>query len=86
LKKRLASDCSRGPRAAWSHRRAIYRWEFDKGQQSLTVAVNGPLIVDDVDLVIRAALDGVGLAYLGEDRAAPYVDSGALVHVLEPWC
>jgi DNA-binding transcriptional LysR family regulator len=43
-------------------REEIYRWEFDKGQQSLTVAVNGPLIVDDVDLVIRAALDGVGLA------------------------
>jgi hypothetical protein len=47
----------------------IYRWEFDKGEQSLTVAV-GPLNVDDVDLVIRAALEGVGLAYLGEDRAA----------------
>ncbi len=52
----------------------------------LTVAVNGPLIVDDVDLVIRAALDGVGLAYLGEDRAAPHLDSGALVRVLEQWC
>jgi DNA-binding transcriptional LysR family regulator len=64
----------------------IYRWEFDKGKQSLTVAVNGPLIVDDVDLVIRAALDGVGLAYLGEDRAAPHLDSGALVRVLEHWC
>ena len=64
----------------------IYRWEFDKGKQSLTVAVNGPLIVDDVDLVIRAALDGVGLAYLGEDRAAPHLESGALVRVLEQWC
>lgn len=64
----------------------IYRWEFDKGKQSLTVAVNGPLIVDDVELVIRAALDGVGVAYLGEDRAAPYLDAGALVRVLEPWC
>jgi DNA-binding transcriptional LysR family regulator len=42
--------------------------------------------VDDVDLVIRAALDGVGLAYLGEDRAAPHLDSGALVRVLEQWC
>jgi DNA-binding transcriptional LysR family regulator len=50
------------------------------------VAVNGPLIVDDVDLVIRAALDGVALAYLGEDRAAPHLDSGALVRVLEQWC
>jgi len=48
--------------------------------------VNGPLIVDDVDLVIRAALDGVGLAYLGEDRAAPHLATGALLRVLEPWC
>jgi DNA-binding transcriptional LysR family regulator len=64
----------------------IYRWEFDKGKRSLTVAVNGPLIVDDVELVIRAALDGVGLAYLGEDRATPHLDTGALVRVLEQWC
>src|SRR2546429_4549925 len=33
----------------------VYRWEFDKGKQSLTVAVNGPLVVDDVELMIRAA-------------------------------
>jgi DNA-binding transcriptional LysR family regulator len=64
----------------------IYRWEFDKGKRSLTVAVSGPLIVDDVELVIRAALDGVGLAYLGEDRAAPHLKRGALLRVLEPWC
>jgi DNA-binding transcriptional LysR family regulator len=64
----------------------IYRWEFDKGKKSLTVAVNGQLIVDDVDLVVRAALDGVDLAYLGEDRAAPHLNSGALVRVLEQWC
>jgi DNA-binding transcriptional LysR family regulator len=64
----------------------IYRWEFDKGKQSLTVAVNGPLIVDDVNLVIRAALDGVGLAYLGEDLAAPHIERGSLVRVLESWC
>jgi DNA-binding transcriptional LysR family regulator len=64
----------------------IYRWEFDKGKQSLTVAVGGPLVVDDVELVIRAALDGVGLAYIGEDRAAPHLERGAFVRVLETWC
>jgi DNA-binding transcriptional LysR family regulator len=67
-------------------REEIYRWEFDKGKQSLSVAVGGPLVVDDVELVIRAALDGVGLAYLGEDRAAPHLERGALVRVLESWC
>jgi DNA-binding transcriptional LysR family regulator len=42
----------------------VYRWEFQKGDQSLAVAVNGPLIVDDVELTTRAAVDGVGLALL----------------------
>src|SRR5579863_1341778 len=64
----------------------VYRWEFDKGKQSLTVAVNGPLILDDVELMTRAAIDGVGLAFMSEVDAAPHVASGALVRVLEDWC
>jgi len=63
-----------------------YRWEFDKGKQSLVVAVDGPLIVDDVQLLIRAAIDGVGLTFLMEEQAAPYLSSGQLVRVLEDWC
>src|SRR5881396_1223704 len=49
----------------------VYRWEFDKGKQSLTVAVTGPLIVDDVEIMVRAAIDGVGLAFMSEERAEP---------------
>jgi DNA-binding transcriptional LysR family regulator len=64
----------------------IYRWEFDKGDQSLVVSVQGPLVVDDVDLVVRAALDGVGLAYLTDDRTDPYLAGGELVRVLADWC
>ena len=63
-----------------------YRWEFDKGKQSLTVAVDGPLVVDEVQLLIRAAVDGVGLTFLMEEQAAPYLASGRLVRVLEDWC
>lgn len=64
----------------------LYRWEFEKGRRSMSIAVNGPLIVDDVALVIRAAIDGVGLAFLGDDLAAPHLASGELMRVLEPWC
>lgn len=64
----------------------LYRWEFEKGKRSVSVAVRGSLIVDDVDLVIHAALDGAGLAYVSEDRIAPQLTSGALVRVLEDWC
>ena len=64
----------------------IYRWEFDKGKKSLSVAVNGPLIVDDVEIVIRAALDSIGLAFVGEDKVAEPLASGELIRVLEDWC
>jgi len=84
----------KSPRDLLSHRcvnfrhgsAGVYRWEFDKGHQSLTVAVNGPLIVDDVEIMIRAAIDGVGLAFMSEEHAAPHLASGALVRVLEDWC
>src|SRR5438093_5524914 len=64
----------------------VYRWEFDKGRRSLVVTVKGPLIVDEVELLIRAAIDGVGLAFLDEDRVAQHLASGALVRVLADWC
>jgi DNA-binding transcriptional LysR family regulator len=65
---------------------AIYRWEFENRKQSLVVGVAGPLVVDDVELSIRAALDGVGLAFVDDDRVAGHLESGALVRVLEDWC
>jgi DNA-binding transcriptional LysR family regulator len=64
----------------------VYRWEFEKGKKSLSVAVEGPLIVDDVEIVIRATIDGVGLAFMSEERAAPHLASGALLCVLQDWC
>jgi DNA-binding transcriptional LysR family regulator len=64
----------------------LYRWEFEKGKQSLVVGVDGPLIVDDLHLMTRAALDGVGLAFMMEEYAGPFLTSGKLVRVLEDWC
>jgi DNA-binding transcriptional LysR family regulator len=64
----------------------LYRWEFEKGRKSLSVAVNGPLIVDDVEILVRAAIDGVGLAFMSEEHAASHLASGELIRVLEDWC
>jgi DNA-binding transcriptional LysR family regulator len=64
----------------------VYRWEFDKGKKSLSVAVNGPLIVDDVETLVRAAIDGVGLAFVSDERVIPQLDRGELIRVLEDWC
>lgn len=63
-----------------------YRWEFERNGRSLAVSVSGPLSVDDAELLIRAAIDGVGLTFLLEPHAMPHIASGALVRVLEDWC
>lgn len=64
---------------------SLYRWEFEKGARSLELAVEGPLIVTDVDMALRAALDGVGIAYLFDDLVAAPLAAGALRRVLLPW-
>src|SRR5215469_6388143 len=64
----------------------IYRWEFQKGRKSMSIAVNGSLIVEDEELVLRAALDGVGFAFISEHKVASHLAAGSLVRVLEDWC
>ncbi len=64
----------------------LYRWEFSKHGQTLNVAVNGTLVLDDPELMITAALDGIGLAYGTEQHVSEHIASGKLVRVLEDWC
>jgi DNA-binding transcriptional LysR family regulator len=63
-----------------------YRWEFEKNGKAVVVAVSGPLVVDDADLMVRAAVDGLGLTFSFEEYVAPQIASGRLVRVLEDWC
>jgi DNA-binding transcriptional LysR family regulator len=49
------------------------------------VAVSGRLIVNNADLAVRAALDGLGLAYTTEATAQPFLRTGQLIRVLEDW-
>jgi DNA-binding transcriptional LysR family regulator len=63
-----------------------YAWEFERDGAALEIDVAGPLVVDDTALMIRAALDGVGLAFLFEELVADHLARGALVRVLEAWC
>jgi DNA-binding transcriptional LysR family regulator len=37
------------------------------------------LLLDELDLVIQAALDGAGMAWVAEDRITDHLPSGALV-------
>ncbi|SDP39379.1 DNA-binding transcriptional regulator, LysR family [Rhodoferax sp. OV413] len=64
---------------------AIYRWEFARHGESQQVDVQGPLTLDEPNLMLEAALAGVGLAYLTEWNVAPYLADGRLQRVLQDW-
>lgn len=64
---------------------ALLRWGFERGGEEVEVSVEGSLITNDVDLMVRAALDGVGIAYVLEDYVAPQIAEGRLVTILEDW-
>ena len=64
----------------------VYRWEFEKGRQSLTVHPQGPLVIDDSELVVEAALKGMGIGTALENSVAELIAEGRLVQVLQDWC
>jgi DNA-binding transcriptional LysR family regulator len=63
-----------------------HSWEFKKNGKALFVDLPGPLRLDDADLMIRAAIDGLGLTFSFEEYVEPQIATGALVRVLEDWC
>lgn len=67
-------------------RGGLYAWEFQKGRRKLNVHVEGQLVFNQPGAMLKAALAGVGLAYVLEDVAMPYLDDGRLERVLHDWC
>ncbi|MDQ0393424.1 LysR family transcriptional regulator [Labrys monachus] len=70
----------------WKSTGALYPWRFEGVDGAIDVDVENVLTVDDTDLLLSAARQGLGLAYLIEDLVAPFVESKELIRVLEPWC
>jgi DNA-binding transcriptional LysR family regulator len=64
---------------------AVYPWQFERDGEKLEVAVAGSVITNDLDLVVRAALDGVGVGYMLEEYMAAPIAEGRLVPLLESW-
>jgi DNA-binding transcriptional LysR family regulator len=67
-------------------RGGLYVWEFEKRGRELNVRVEGQLVLSNLGLRMKAALAGVGLAYLPEDQVLKQVLDGRLIRVLEDWC
>ncbi len=72
-------DCIR-LRSATSGR--LRDWSFQVDGETVTMPVEGRLVLTDIDAICDAAVTGMGLARLGVHHVLPYLDDGRLVRVL----
>ncbi len=64
----------------------IFNWEFARNGEAMDVEVHGPVTLDDQYLMVEAALQGCGLAYVWENWAQRHLDNGMLIRCLDDWC
>lgn len=65
---------------------ALYRWDLEQHGKSASVDVDGPMTLGNVNLMVEAALAGIGIAWVPESHVADYLASERLVRVLAAWC
>jgi DNA-binding transcriptional LysR family regulator len=64
----------------------VYRWEFTESGEDFSVAVTGRVQINDAYLMVRSALDGLGLAYTVESQVREELASKRLLRVLADFC
>jgi len=63
----------------------LYRWEFERAGQELIIDATGPVALDDEDLIVEAAVQGLGIAYVANWAAEAALAEGRLRRVLSVW-
>ena len=67
-------------------RGTVDRWRFVDHGKELEIAVDGHIVTNDGAVLVDAALDGVGLAYVFESMVREHVTEKRLVRVLDKYC
>ncbi|MBV7543525.1 LysR family transcriptional regulator [Acidovorax sp. sic0104] len=63
----------------------LYAWDFEKDGQALAVRVQGQVVFNNTQLMLQAALDGLGFCYVPLEMVQPHSAHGRLVPVLQDW-
>lgn len=63
----------------------LYAWDFEKDGQSINVRVQGQTVFNNTFLMLQAAIDGMGFAFVPLDLMQAHIDAGRLVPVLQDW-
>lgn len=57
-------------------------WKFTKDDEPVSQPVQGRLMASDADVLLKAALESMGVSYQPRADAQPYLDSGELIEIL----
>lgn len=76
-------DLARHPCLTLNSMSAPATWSFEKDGKTVAVEVSGPVSADSSDVLVRLAVEGVGIIRLGELAVARALISGALVPLLQ---
>ena len=60
--------------------------EFERRGVVETVNVSGPLTLTDQPLMVDAAIDGIGIAFVPDHLVRDALEDGRLERVLADWC
>ncbi|GLS33542.1 DNA-binding transcriptional regulator, LysR family [Mesorhizobium albiziae] len=63
----------------------LYRWEFERAGQELVIDASGPIVLDDEELMVEAAIAGMGIAYVADWAAETALSDGRLRKLLTAW-
>lgn len=63
-----------------------YRWEFARHGEEIVLDPPGAITLDSNTLMVEAALDGLGIAYVPEPYARDAIKRKRLVAILDDWC
>jgi DNA-binding transcriptional LysR family regulator len=70
----------------WPGQQSTYDWEFAEGEHWFRVRPRGPIIVNDREFAIQAAVNGVGITIASEPHVGEHIAKDRLVSLLEKWC
>jgi len=64
---------------------SVQPWLLARGHEHIELAVEGSLVVNDLDVLVQSTLDGIGVGFIAEPLVARYLASGRLIRVLDGW-
>lgn len=63
----------------------LHRWDFEKAGEHVRLNIKSRLATNDIELMVKAALDGFGFAYVARSSVREHLERGELVEVLSDW-